>query len=230
MMQTDDELVRLHLQGDAAAFPELVQRYLRMVYNLAYRSTGDVMEAENIVQETFARAFAALPRSREAPSFRPWVLTIAINLCRNRARRAGHEWEARAGSEGEGFLEQVPDPAPDPLERVLAGEASAELERALAELALPYRQALVLRYMEGLSYEELSRVLDLPLNTVRTHLFRAKERLRQALVRLREGKANGLPGRAAAPGGLSRGAPEPRRGGAGGRAPRPLLGLPEESV
>jgi len=231
MMHTDDELVRLHLQGDKDAFPELVRRHLRAIYNLAYRSTGDVMEAENIVQETFARAYVALPRTRNLAAFKPWLLTIAINLCRNRARRASLEphWREPDGrSEGEEDpIEQLPDPEPDPLAQVLAGEADAELEQAMAELPLPYRQALILRYMEGLSYEELSQALNLPLNTVRTHLFRAKERLRQALVQQQEGEINGMPGRATAPGPLSRGAAQPHRGGAGRRAPRPVLGLPE---
>lgn len=232
-MRQDEELVRRHLLGDEEAFPELVRRYLRTVYNLAIRSTGDVMEAENIVQETFARAYAALPRNRELIAFKPWLLTIAINLCRNWARRARQQPALAApdsrheGDEEETLLEQVPDPAPGPLEALMEGETNAALERAVASLPLPYRQVIILRYMEGLSYEELAQALDLPLNTVRTHLSRAKERLRQALMTRQEGEEDGLPGDSAASGPLHGRGTEPGRGTTGPRSPRPVLGLPE---
>ena len=231
MMQTDEELVRLHRMGDKGAFPALVSRHLRSVYNLAYRSTGNVMEAENIVQETFVRAYAALPRCQEPFSFKPWLLTIAINLCRNRARQAEREPEMVTDCEGEeNALEQVPDPDPGPLERLLQSEANAALEEAIAALPLPYRQALVLRYMEGLSYEEVAQALSLPVNTVRTHLFRAKERLREILLRQQERENDGLLRGAAAAGPVHRRATEPGRSPAGGRAPEPLLDLPGQGA
>jgi len=231
-MQTDEELIRLHLQGDKDAFPELVHRHLRAVYNLAYRSTGDVMEAENIAQETFARAYKALPRCGELGSFRPWLLTIAVNLCRNRARRASHEplMVREGGEAGEDPLDQYPDPAPGPLAVVLQNEADAMLEKAIAALPLPYRQVIILRYMEGLSYEELAQTLGLPLNTVRTHLSRAKERLRQALGNLEAREGDGLPRGSAALGPLRGGAIASECGSTGSRAPRPLRGLPGEST
>ena len=226
MAQSDEELVRLHRLGDAAAFPELLTRYMGPVYNLAYRSTGDAMEAENLVQETFARAYAALARGRGPARFRPWLFTIAINLCRNWARRAGQAPWAEDGDQGA----EAADPAPGPLERLLEREASSELERALSALPLPYRQALVLRYTEGLSYEELSQSLGIPLNTVRTHLFRAKERLRQALSHLQEGEYDGLRPDSAAPGSLQRGDAGGGRGPAGARAPARLRRLPRQSA
>lgn len=237
---TDEEWVGRHLLGDQDAFPELVRRHTRSIYNLAYRSTGDVMEAENIVQETFARAYAALPRTYgksggRAP-FKPWLLTIATNLCRNRARRMRREPAHAAAHvlvDGEAIadtVEQVIDPGPEPLDALLTGEKVAALDRAVAALPLAYRQAIVLRYMEGLTYEEVAAALGLPLNTVRTHLFRAKERLRRHLTRIQEGERDGLPGDEAAAGSVHGGPAEPGRGTDGPRTPRPLLGLPGEGA
>ncbi len=235
-MLNDEDLVQRHLLGDDAAFPELVQRHLRSIYSLAYRSTGDRMEAENIAQETFARAYGALPRWQPGMPFRPWLLTIAVNLCRNWARRTGREpeiAEPRAGHEGgapEDPLERLPDPSPDPLGALLAAEAAEALERAIAALPLAYRQAIVLRYVEGLSYEELAQALGLPLNTVRTHLLRGKERLRRALLEELGREADGLPRDQAAPGSLRRRGVERGRGAAGTRPPGRLRGLPEQGA
>ena len=233
-MYSDEELVQRHLRGDEDAFGELVRRHLRSVYNLAYRSTGDVMEAENIVQETFARASAALSRLHGELSLRSWLLTIAVNLCRNWGRKASRQPAlADPGARdagGETDLERVADPAPEPLELLLEDEARAGLEEALAALPLPYRQALILRYMEDLSYAELSRALGLPLNTVRSHLFRAKEHLRRELLETRERKDDGLPGDVAALGSARRRATRPGRRAAGPQPPGQLRGLSEQGA
>jgi len=230
----DEELVQRHLLGDEAAFPELLNRHIRSVYNLAYRSTGDVMEAENIVQEAFARAYAAMSQGRCPVTFRPWLLTIAINLCRNQARRAKRlPVEALAddaAGDDDSTLDQLADPAPGPLAALLQAEDLAALEAAVAALPLFYRQAVILRYMEGLSYDELAQVLGLPLNTVRTHLRRAKERLRRALLSLHEREDDGLPGDVATLGPLPRRAAEPGRGGTGSRPPGQLPCVPESDA
>jgi RNA polymerase sigma-70 factor (ECF subfamily) len=234
MVHTDEELVRRHLLGDKRAFPALLSRHIRSIYNLAYRSTGDVMEAENIVQETFARAYAALPTCQPGTPFKPWLLTIAVNLCRNWARQAQRRPVDLLSPVPDGgdprSLDQVPDPGPGPLEALLQGEANAALEAAVAALPLPYRQAIVLRYMEGLSYAELSQTLCLPLNTVRTHLLRARERLRRALPGLLERDADGLSEGANTPGPLPGRSAEPEGDAAGARPPAPLPGLSEQGV
>jgi RNA polymerase sigma-70 factor (ECF subfamily) len=232
----DEELVQRHLLGDENAFPELVQRHIRSIYNLAYRSTGDGMEAENIAQETFARAYAALPRWQPGTPFKPWLLTIALNLCRNWARRAGREQpiaQAHPASEDEAEddpLDRLADPGPDPLEMLVAAETSEALERAVQALPLPYRQAIILRYVEGLSYEELAQTLGLPLNTVRTHLLRAKERLRRALTEGMGREADGLSRDSAAPGPLWRGVAECRREAASMRASGRLRRVPQRGA
>jgi RNA polymerase sigma-70 factor (ECF subfamily) len=180
----DEELARRHLAGDRRAFAELVERYSGPVFNLAYRLTHDRPEAENIAQETFLRAYRALPRSDWQRPFRPWLFTIAANLCRDRARQR-REWsftDLVDETGDESVADEWPDEAPLPAERLEEDELRQALQRAVDALPPAYRAAVVLRYTEGLSYEQIAVALNLPLNTVRTHLSRARQRLRTALA------------------------------------------------
>lgn len=191
MQRGDEELVRLHLQGDRDAFCELVDRYTKPIYNLAYRYTGDRMEAENIAQETFLRVYQALPVSRLDLPFKPWVLRITMNLCRDWARKQRPDlFSHLAGDEEEQppILEEWVDGRPLPLDRVEMQEVAEMLRRAVMELPEPYRVVITLRYTEGLSYQEIAAVQGAPVNTIRTHLFRAKALLRQALERYLKGE------------------------------------------
>jgi len=188
--EEDEGLVRLHLQGDREAFRFLVERYTRPLFNLAYRFTGDRAEAESITQETFLRVYRALPNSRLDLPFRPWIYRIATNLCRDWAKkRRPTPFSAlkQGGNDPEQHsiftYEEIADDQPLPLEQIEARERAALARRAVMELPEHYRAAITLRYTEGLSYQEIADVLDLPLNTVRTHLFRAKGLLRQVLER-----------------------------------------------
>ena len=89
MPSSDQALVRQTLLGDAQAFAELVTRYTAPLFNLAFRLTGDLSEAENVTQDAFLHAYAALPRSRTDLAFKPWLFQISVNLCRDLARRNG---------------------------------------------------------------------------------------------------------------------------------------------
>jgi RNA polymerase sigma-70 factor (ECF subfamily) len=178
----DEELVRRHLAGDRRAFAELVERYSGPVFNLAYRLTHDQPEAENITQETFLRVYQALPQSDWQRPFKPWLFTIAANLCRDWARRRRTWSFSDLADETETGADKLADEAPLPTERVEEEELRQALQRAVDALPAAYRAVVVLRYTEGLSYEQIGVALNLPLNTVRTHLSRAKQRLRTALL------------------------------------------------
>lgn len=191
MPRGDEELVRLHLQGDRYAFRELVDRYTKPIYNLAYHYTGDRVEAENITQETFLRVYQALPVSRLDLPFKPWLLRIAANLCRDWARKQRPDLFSHLAGDEEGqpsIIEEWVDGRPLPLDRVETQELAEMLRRAVMELPEPYRVVITLRYTEGLSYQEIAAVQGAPVNTIRTHLFRAKALLRQALERYLKGE------------------------------------------
>ena len=179
---SDQALVAQHLRGDDQAFAALVARYTAPIFNLAFRLTDDRAEAENATQETFLRAYSALPRSRTDLAFKPWLFQIAVNLCRDLARKKRPAAFADLAQEDESSPEEaIEDETPLPLEQVEGRELEAALTRAVADLPEIYRAVVTLRYTEELSYEEIAAVLQLPVNTVRTHLFRAKAMLRKAL-------------------------------------------------
>ena len=179
---SDEALVAQHLRGDDQAFAALVARYTAPIFNLAFRLTDDRAEAENATQETFLRAYSALPRSRTDLAFKPWLFQIAVNLCRDLARKKRPAAFADLAQEDESSPEEaIEDETPLPLAQVEERELEKALTRAVADLPEIYRAVVTLRYTEELSYEEIAAVLQLPVNTVRTHLFRAKAMLRKAL-------------------------------------------------
>jgi RNA polymerase sigma-70 factor (ECF subfamily) len=179
MPLSDESLVAQSLRGDAQAFAELVTRYTAPIFNLAFRLTGGRAEAENATQETFLRAYSALPRSRTDLAFKPWLFQIAVNLCRDLARKKRPTAFAEMASDEE---EAIEDESPLPLDQVEEHELERALAHAVADLPEMYRAVVTLRYTEELAYEDIAAVLDLPINTVRTHLFRAKSMLRKALA------------------------------------------------
>lgn len=175
---SDAELVAQHLAGDPRAFSELVKRYTRPIFNVTYRFTNDVGEAENLSQETFLRAWNALPRLALDKPLKPYFLKIAVNLCRDWAEQRQlatiEPFEADAGTD-------FPDEASDPHRTVSEGELRQEVRARLELLPPLYRTVITLRYTEEMSYEEMATALELPLNTVRTYLHRAKLKLRELL-------------------------------------------------
>jgi RNA polymerase sigma-70 factor (ECF subfamily) len=193
------QLVARHLRGEAEAFAALVGLYSGRVYNLALRFTGDPAEAEDLTQETFLRAYTALPRSRAELPFRPWLLHIAVNLCRDWARRkrplafsdlAGDSRDSGDGGDDfardGGAIAAVPDPEPVPPEAAEAHEQLEHLRQAVRRLPPALQLIVTLRYNEALSYEEIGRLLDMPAASVGTSLLRARRRLRAALAELGE--------------------------------------------
>jgi len=183
MPSSDQALVKASVRGDAQAFAELVARYTAPIFNLAFRLTGDRVEAENVTQEAFLRAYSALPHSRTEMAFKPWLFQIAVNLCRDLARKKRPDaFTDLAREDEEAPEEKIEDKAPLPLDQIEEHELERALAHAVASLPEVYRAAVTLRYTEELSYEEIAAVLKLPVNTVRTHLFRAKTMLRKSLA------------------------------------------------
>ena len=181
MTSSDELLLTQFKQGDSFAFRELVERYTAPLYNLAYRFLRDPMEAENVTQETFLRVLTSLDRLRLDMPFKPYLFRIAVNLCHDWARKKRPtlftDLEGDAETDGDAFAED----APNLWEHLENAELVARLNAAINELPAPYQTVLLLRYGEDFSYEEIAQVLNLPLNTVRTHLRRAKQRLRERL-------------------------------------------------
>jgi RNA polymerase sigma-70 factor (ECF subfamily) len=178
----DADLVERHRYGDEAAFAEVYQRYSEMVYNLSLRLSGDPAEAEDLSQEIFLRVYRHLGRFRGGASLKTWVYRVALNHCRSRLgrRRAPGQPLPEAGSRGE-----PADPQRGPEERAAAADEGRRVARALLRVPPRFREALVLRDLEGLSYQEVAAVLGVRLGTVRSRIARGRDRLRQVLEETR---------------------------------------------
>jgi RNA polymerase sigma-70 factor (ECF subfamily) len=168
---SDETLARRAQAGDADAFAALVERYQRAVLNLAYRMLGDAQEAEDIAQDVFVRAYQALGRFDPSRRFFSWLYRIAVNRCLS-ARARPHD-DQLAGEIASGLT----DPSPSPEQQAARSETQAAVQRAIAALPEHERALVALRYGADLSYEEIAVTMQLPLGTVKTRLFRARQRL-----------------------------------------------------
>ncbi len=176
----EQELIHRAQRGDTDAFADLLALHERFVYNLALRVIGNPTEAEDVAQEAFVRAWQALPGFRGGSALRTWLYRIVINLCINRFPRLRRELSELSESD----IDSLPEATcldHDPALRSELRERRALLHREIERLPECQRLLLTLRYQDELSYEEIASLVGLPLGTVKTGLFRAKERLRQAL-------------------------------------------------
>jgi RNA polymerase sigma-70 factor, ECF subfamily len=169
----DGNLVAMTLRGNSGAFATLVERYDRAVYHLAYRTLHDVEEARDATQEAFFKAFRSLRTFKPGSKFSTWIFAIAYHACCDRLNR-----RKRYASEE---LPERADPSPGPEQQAIALDQAARLRAAIDALPEKYRTVVTLFHLQGKQYDEIASVLGLPMGTVKTHLFRAKEQLRRLL-------------------------------------------------
>jgi len=178
-MSEDAAAVASARGGDQEAFRLLVERHSRSIYRLAYRMTGRVEDAEDVVQETFVRAYRQLSRFEARSNFATWLYRIGFNCSidylRARPRRESSETDDKL----EIMSGQNRGPSVDDL--VYAGEISGRVQNALESLSPQERAAFLMRHYQGCSIEEICRVLDLRTNAAKHSIFRAVRKMRVAL-------------------------------------------------
>lgn len=176
----DVDLVVRHRAGDGRAFDEVYGRYAGMVYGLALRLSGNPAEAEDLTQEVFLRIYRHLSGFRGGSSLKTWVYRVALNQCRSRFSRFR---PATQGLFEEGVEEapQLRDPSRGPEENALSHDTSRRVAEALGRLPMAFREAVVLRDLEGLAYEEIAAATGVRVGTVRSRIARGREQLRQLL-------------------------------------------------
>ena len=176
--------------GDLAAFEQIVKRHQRMLLNVAFRITGVYEDACDIVQDAFIAAWKKIGDFRGEARLSTWLTAIVVNLSRNRLQQMRTKARAEAYSLNAPLAgsdcELVPDPpgnAPSVLERMEEAELRQALQRCISALTAEFREVLVLRDMQELSYEEVGGALGLREGTVKSRLFRAREAVRDCLRR-----------------------------------------------
>src|SRR5215831_7644746 len=189
MPHTDAAAVALARHGDSEAFKALVERHSRAVYRLAHRMTGNPQDAEDVVQETFLKAYRQLGRFESRANFGTWLHRIAVNCSIDVIRGRKHQETAHDAADLDildGDAGERADPSPERL--MLSTEVQDQVTRAMDGLTHMERAAFVLRHFEGQSIDEISRALGLKANAAKHSIFRAVRKMRIALEPFVEGE------------------------------------------
>lgn len=183
-----DEFVKSRIKqvrkGDQNAFGEIVELYKDKVFQLCFRMLGNSHEAEDISQEAFMRAYINIERYNIDRKFSTWLYRIATNLCIDRIRKKKPDYYLDAevaGIEGLTLYSQIPASQLAPDEEVSKIELQEIIQNEILKLPEKYRAVIVLRYIEELPLLEISKILDLPIGTIKTRIHRGREALRKQL-------------------------------------------------
>ena len=178
--EQEAQIVRRVLEGDVNAFEDLVTEHEKGVYAIAQRMTGNAEDAADMTQETFIKAYNSLSSFRGDSKFSVWLYRIATNVCldflRSRSRKPTVSLSVE-DDDGEETQMDIADESQSPEQLLERGLTRDAVRRGLKSLSPEYRQILLLREIQGLSYEEISQTLALEVGTVKSRIFRARKRL-----------------------------------------------------
>jgi RNA polymerase sigma-70 factor (ECF subfamily) len=192
--EEDSSLLRGLRAGDEAAYETLIQRFEQPIYNIISRLLDNPADAADVVQEVFLKVFRNVASFRGDSSIKTWIYRIAVNEARNqrrwfsRHRRQEVNLEAEEpgdvyfGTHQKSYQSWLPDPGRSPYELTLDRETQALIEAALAQVNPKFRAALVLREIEGLSYDEIGEILEISLGTVKSRILRGRDALKKHLA------------------------------------------------
>ena len=185
MTRTDEELVARATAGDLESFNQLVLRWERPIYALAYRTLGREEDARDVVQEAFLRAFRGLRGFKGEAKFSSWLYRITLNLCRDwiRRERRAPLIQVPEGVDAVDLADNQAAPVDSVEDLVARREMSLAVSRAMAELPEEQRTAIMLKEYHGLTFQEIADLLECPLSTVKTRLYQGLSVLRRRLER-----------------------------------------------
>jgi RNA polymerase sigma-70 factor (ECF subfamily) len=181
----ETRLAKLARNGDRGAFAELLELYKDKIYHLAYRMLNNKHEAEDAVQETFLRVYTNLHRYDEQQKFSTWIFRIATNHCIDRLRKRKHSAYSldaeMPDGEGNDYYSMLPGNEDTPEKQIVLSETQQQIRKAIDGLPEKYKSVVILRYLQDMSLQEISDVLDMPVTTVKTRVHRGREYLRKKL-------------------------------------------------
>jgi RNA polymerase sigma-70 factor (ECF subfamily) len=184
-MTSDEELVARATPRDKEAFSQLILRWERPIYALAYRTLRREEDARDVVQDAFLRAYRGLKGFKGEAKFSSWLYRITLNLCRDwmRKERRAPVAQMPEGTDPLDFADQQAAPTESVEDLVARREMSSAVELAMAELPEEQRMAIMLKEYHGLTFQEIAEMLDCPLSTVKTRLYQGLSVLRRRLER-----------------------------------------------
>ncbi len=183
---TDEELIARFQDGDEQAYVELVNRYRDRLITFVYRFVNDMEKAEDIVQDTMMKLYTHRHFYRNIAKFSTWIYTIAGNLAKTELRRKKRHKVTNLSHMSRDEREyQLPSVEPETGDTVQGHFAEKQIQKAIQELPLHFRTVVILRDIQELSYEEISKIVDVPLGTVKSRINRARLQLQQALKEFR---------------------------------------------
>ncbi|PCI24773.1 hypothetical protein COB57_03300 [Candidatus Peregrinibacteria bacterium] len=183
---SDEELILLHLDGDINAFPKLAERHQNAIFRFALSLCKSRQDAQDISQNTFVNVYLSLPKSKTHLSFKPWLFTICANLCKNlfRKKKSINFTELEhINNEGEALsiVNTIPDTKEDAQSTLYKKELQEVVKKAIETLPDKYKVIITMRYFDDFSLKEISKILEIPVNTVKTQIKRAKTNLEHHL-------------------------------------------------
>jgi len=176
----DLDLATRHRYGDPQAFDEVYSRFAQLVFNLAFRMSGKPEEAEDLAQEIFIRIHKHLGRFNGRSTLKTWIYRVTLNHCRSKLGRKRYPTQPLA-EENEGEGARLIDQCRGPEDIAMAHDAGRQVSLALRQVKPAFREAVMLRDLQGLSYEEIAEILKVRIGTVRSRIARGRERLRIVL-------------------------------------------------
>jgi len=180
----DLKIIESCLLGNTQMFSRLIDNYKNMVYNLTYRMSNNPQEAEDISQEAFLRAFQSLAHFNPSYKFSTWLYQITLNIIRDRFKKKELNYvslDTPVETDDSEFYSQPADLTNNPEQIISQKENLQTIQQAIYSLPLKYREVIVLRHLQDLSYIEIGNILKLPPGTVKVRLYRAREQLRKII-------------------------------------------------
>jgi len=189
LLSADEDLIKKSQQGDQKAFEQLIIKYEKKVYTIAYRMMGNHEDASDLAQEAFIKVFRSIKSFRGEASFSTWIYHVVANVCRDQLRKQKvkvNSLDEPVAYEGERLEKQLQDSGKSPEEKLEENELKAYLQRLINQLPDEYRLVLVLREFMDFSYEEIAGELNITMGTVKSRLNRARTILKNKLLAERE--------------------------------------------
>jgi RNA polymerase sigma-70 factor (ECF subfamily) len=187
--KSDDlSLISRFKTGDISAFEEILLRHQDKIYNLCRRMLGNSHDAEDATQDVFLKAYQNINKFKPEASLYTWLFRIAVNTCIDYKREPFFESLFKSSKEGDVFVVDSPTGSPSPDRLYESKQISDAIQLTLSRLPVKLRAVIVLKEIEGLSYEEIAEVLDVSIGTVKSRISRARDDLKEVLKKFREQK------------------------------------------